>query len=113
MRKRKRGIKIMGMLGGAAAGTFPTLDSSLERFEEYYQLLLEVIRRHQLDRLDLDIEEPMSLQGIIRLIDRLKAGLGDAFIITSGPVAAAMLTMRNVSGFDYRQLEFACVAKIG
>lgn len=47
----------------------------------------------------------MSLSGIVRLIDRLKADLGEGFIITLAPVAAALLGIGNLSGFDYCQLE--------
>lgn len=109
---KESGVKVLGMLGGAAQGTFRCLDGDQARFEEYYQPLLTMIRRHQLDGVDLDVEEPMSLEGIIRLIDRLKSDLGDEFIITLAPVAAALLGIGNLSGFDYRQLEAARAAKI-
>ncbi|KAI9373770.1 PhoD-like phosphatase-domain-containing protein [Aspergillus egyptiacus] len=99
------GIKVMGMLGGAAPGTFSCLDGDQAQFETYYGPLLAMIRRHRLDGLDLDVEEPMSLGGIIRLIDRLKDDLGEDFIITLAPVAAALLGIGNLSGFDYRELE--------
>jgi hypothetical protein len=106
------GIKVMGMLGGAAPGSFRRLDGTPQEFEAYYLPLLEVIRRHGLQGLDLDVEEAMSLHGIIRLIDRLKADLGDEFIITLAPVAAALAGGGNLSGFDYRRLEEASGAKI-
>jgi chitinase len=109
---QQQGVKVMGMLGGAAPGSFTRLDGSREQFELFYYPLLTMIRRHGLDGLDLDVEETMSLQGVIRLIDRLKADLGDAFIITLAPVAAALLGMGNLSGFDYRELEQARASKI-
>jgi hypothetical protein len=62
--------------------------------------------------MDLDVEEPMSLPGIIRLIDRLKSDLGDDCIVTLAPVAAALLGIGNLSGFDYRQLEQQRAARI-
>ncbi|KAL4923727.1 alkaline phosphatase family protein [Aspergillus undulatus] len=102
---QQSGVKVMGMLGGAARGTFSCLDGNDAQFEEYYVPLLAMIRRHGLDGMDLDVEEPMSLPGIVRLIDRLKADLGEGFIITLAPVAAALLGLGNLSGFDYRQLE--------
>ncbi|OQD65609.1 hypothetical protein PENPOL_c005G07325 [Penicillium polonicum] len=110
---QRKGVKVMGMLGGAAPGSFTRLDGSQAEFEQFYYPFLTVIRRHGLDGIDLDVEEPMSLQGIIRLIDRLKADLGDAFIITLAPVAAALLGIGNLSGFDYRELEQARASKIG
>ncbi|KAL3469578.1 PhoD-like phosphatase-domain-containing protein [Aspergillus californicus] len=102
---QQSGIKVMGMFGGAARGTFSCLDGDQIMFESYYGPLLAMIRRHNLDGVDLDVEEPMSLPGIVRLIDRLKADLGENFIITLAPVAAALLGIGNLSGFDYRQLE--------
>lgn len=109
---KEHGVKIMAMLGGAAAGTFVRLDGNQEQFERYYGPLLAMLRRYQLDGVDLDVEEHMSLEGIIRLIDRLKSDLGDGFIVTLAPVAAALLGIGNLSGFDYRQLEAARAAKI-
>lgn len=109
---KRGGVKVMGMLGGAAQGSFRRLDGNQEQFERYYGPLLAMIRRHGLQGLDLDVEEEMSLQGIIRLIDRLKADQGEDFIITLAPVAAALLGIGNLSGFDYRELEQARAAKI-
>ncbi|KAJ5573833.1 Class III chitinase [Penicillium hispanicum] len=109
---KRGGVKVMGMLGGAAPGSFQRLDGSQEQFERFYAPLLAILRRYELDGLDLDVEERMSLQGVIRLIDRLKADLGDQFIITLAPVAAALLGIGNLSGFDYRGLEQARASKI-
>ncbi|KAL1981567.1 hypothetical protein VTN96DRAFT_2446 [Rasamsonia emersonii] len=109
---QRAGVKVMGMLGGAAIGSFQRLDGTQAEFEAYYAPLLAMIRRHGLDGLDLDVEEAMSLAGIIRLIDRLKTDLGDDFIITLAPVAAALVGRGNLSGFDYRQLEQSRGAKI-
>ncbi|KAI0427327.1 glycoside hydrolase family 18 protein [Xylaria sp. FL1042] len=100
------GIRVMGMLGGAAKGSYTRLDQDQTTFERYYAPLSEVIRDRGLDGLDLDVEESMSLAGIIRLIDRLRADFGPGFIITLAPVAAALLdARRNLSGFDYEALE--------
>ncbi|GAB1193088.1 hypothetical protein APSETT444_002291 [Aspergillus pseudonomiae] len=109
---KQRGVRVMGMLGGAAQGSFRCLDGDQDKFERYYLPLLAMIRRHQLEGLDLDVEEEMSLSGIIRLIDRLKSDLGDSFIITLAPVAAALLGIGNLSGFDYRELERQRASKI-
>ncbi|KAK1141949.1 hypothetical protein N8T08_008272 [Aspergillus melleus] len=109
---KQGGVRVMGMLGGAAQGSFRSLDGDLESFNRYYQPLLAVIRRLQLDGMDLDVEEDMSLPGIIRLIDQLKADLGDNFIVTLAPVAAALLNRGNLSGFDYAALEMLRASKI-
>lgn len=99
------GVKVLGMLGGAAKGSYRRLDRSDEDFEAYYTPLRDVIRRHKLQGLDLDVEEAMSLEGIIRLIDRLKADFGSDFIITLAPVATALQGRRHLSGFGYKALE--------
>ena len=98
------GIKVMGMLGGAARGSFRRLDG--DSFIEYYAPLRELIRMRQLDGLDLDVEEEMSLEGIIRLIDALKSDFGNSFLITLAPVASAMVRgLQHLSGFNYFHLE--------
>jgi len=100
------GIAVMGMLGGAAKGSFTRLDKDQATFERYYAPLSDLIRERGLSGLDLDIEESMSLSGVLRLIDRLRADFGPDFIITLAPVAAALLdARRNLSGFDYEALE--------
>lgn len=100
------GVKVLGMLGGAAKGTFARLDGDAHSFEAFYSPLRDVIRRHKLDGIDLDVEEPMSLAGITRLIDRLRVDFGPNFLITLAPVATALLPGQpHLSEFDYRQLE--------
>ena len=99
------GVKVLGMLGGAARGSFERLDGSDEAFEAYYVPLGDVLRRHKFDGIDLDVEEEMSLQGIVRLIDRLISDFGSSFIITLAPVATALQARRHLSGFDYEALE--------
>ncbi|WEW56081.1 chitinase/phosphodiesterase/alkaline phosphatase [Emydomyces testavorans] len=106
-------IKVMGMLGGAAQGSYQKLDGGSADFEAYYCPLRDMIRAHNLDGLDLDVEEEMSLEGIIRLIDRLKSDFGEGFIITLAPVATALVHgLEHLSGFDYRALEAARGSKI-
>jgi Glycosyl hydrolases family 18 len=99
------GIKIMGMLGGAARGSFLKLDGSAAAFEAFYQPLREMILWSQLEGLDLDVEEAMSLGGIIRLVDRLRHDFGPEFIITLTPVAPGMRGEQNLHGFDMEILE--------
>ncbi|KAK8135769.1 glycoside hydrolase family 18 protein [Apiospora sp. TS-2023a] len=100
------GIKVLGMLGGAAKGSYTRLDQDQSAFEAYYAPVHDAIKQRALDGIDLDVEEPMSLGGIIRLIDRLRADFGPGFLITLAPVAAALLDVRrNLSGFDYEALE--------
>ena len=100
------GVTVLGMLGGAAKGSYARLDGDVATFERYYAPLYDLVRERGLQGLDLDVEEAMSLAGVIRLIDRLRADFGPGFIITLAPVAAALLDVRrNLSGFDYEALE--------
>ncbi|KAK0626990.1 glycoside hydrolase family 18 protein [Immersiella caudata] len=101
------GIKVLGMLGGAAKGSYGRLDDSDPQvFESYYAPLHALVKAHSLDGLDLDVEEPTSLSSIIHLIDRLRSDFGPSFVITLAPVAAALLnSQHNLSGFDYEALE--------
>ena len=107
------GVKVMGLLGGAARGSYERLDGTESDFEAYYIPLRDLIRRHSLDGLDLDVEEEMSLQGAIRLIDRLKLDFGEDFIVTLAPVATALVPgLKHLSGFDYMALELERGSKI-
>lgn len=103
------GVRVLGMLGGAAKGTFSAdrLGSDDDAaFERYYRPLRDLVRARGLDGLDLDVEEEMGLGAAVRLVDRLRADFGPGFIITFAPVAAALLDSRNnLSGFDYEALE--------
>ncbi|KAH0614461.1 uncharacterized protein H6S33_000097 [Morchella sextelata] len=110
---KDEGIKVMFMLGGAAQGTFARLDTpDAATFEAYYAPLKELIEIYAPHGIDLDVEEPMSLTGIVRLIDRLKADFGADFIITLAPVAAALQGGGNISGFSYEALEAARGASV-
>ncbi|KAI4870955.1 glycoside hydrolase family 18 protein [Hypoxylon rubiginosum] len=100
------GVTVMGMLGGAAQGSFTRLDGDDASFETNYAPLHDMIGTYNLQGLDLDVEEYFSLNGAIRLIDRLKADFGDDFIISLAPVASALTEGGgNLSGFNYFDLE--------
>jgi chitinase len=109
---QRGGIKVLGMLGGAARGSFTWLDGPQARFEEYYAPLRRMLQWTALDGLDLDIEEAMSLAGVIRFVDRLKRDFGDDFLITLAPIATALKGEENLSGFDHEALEKAFSDKI-
>lgn len=111
---QQRGVRVLALLGGAAKGSYERLDIARQgttkaSFETYYALLYNLLRKRRLDGLDLDVEEQMSLPGIIHLVDRLRADFGPAFLLTMAPVAAALLRPYdprcNLSGFSYADLE--------
>lgn len=99
---KRNGVKVLGMLGGAAQGSYQRLEP--ETFDTYYPALKAMIGKYGFDGLDLDVEENMSLTGIENLIDHLKLDFGKSFIITLAPVATALGAGGNLSGFDYDQL---------
>nr|ACV60538.1 endo-beta-N-acetylglucosaminidase [Flammulina velutipes]ACY01407.1 endo-beta-N-acetylglucosaminidase [Flammulina velutipes] len=97
------GTKVLGMLGGAAPGTYECLVDEL--FDVYYPPLKDVITDYNLDGMDLDVEQWVSPETIMRIILTLKADFGDDFIITLAPVASALTEGGNLSGFNYIELE--------
>jgi hypothetical protein len=98
---RAKGVHALGMVGGAAQGSFQRLDTD---FATYYPLLKNVVSTYHLDGLDLDVEESMSLGGVERLIDQLHTDFGSGFLVTLAPVATALSGGGNLSGFSYDQL---------
>ena len=112
---QRAGVRVMGMLGGAASGawTTDTLDAPDEdTFEHYYGQLHKLIVEHQLQGIDLDVEQKMSQDGIARLVRRLTADFNadhtNRFEITLAPAGSALLpriTGGNLNGFRYQTLE--------
>lgn len=112
---QQAGVKVMGMVGGAASGSFTTqtLDGDDAAFEYYYGQLHDVISQYGLQGMDLDVEQSMSQSGIQRLVSRLYLDFGDDFIVTLAPVASAMRDGSNLSGFDYYTLASETVTAAG
>ncbi len=92
-------------------GTLPAPSA----FERFYTPLRDFLRSRNLDGIDLDVEEPTSLPGIMHLIDRLRSDFGPStptpakpagFTISLAPVATALIPdLRHLSGFSYFSLE--------
>jgi chitinase len=95
------GVKVHAMLGGAARGSYTAL---FAHFGTFYPILRKTLRAHHLDGIDLDVEEPVKLGQVERLITQLSADFGPSFVITLAPVASALSGGGNLSGFDYRRL---------
>ncbi|KAI5841609.1 alkaline phosphatase [Tricharina praecox] len=116
---RRAGVTVLVMLGGAAGGSFTVLDGGAVEEEGeggavegyYYALLHAFLVSWELDGIDLDVEEDMSLPGIIRLITRLRRDF-PAYIITLAPVATALSGGRHISGFDYCAMRAAVGAEV-
>ncbi|KAF2825212.1 glycoside hydrolase [Ophiobolus disseminans] len=90
------GVKVLGMLGGAAKGSYEQLSGDEESFEAYYAPIKALISYRKLNGLDLDIEEPTALNTATRLISRLRSDFGQDFLITLAPVATALVPDPNI-----------------
>ncbi|KAF4627495.1 hypothetical protein G7Y89_g10657 [Cudoniella acicularis] len=109
---QNHGIKVMAMLGGAAAGTYKRLNGTDTEFYSYYHPLRDLIGKYKLDGLDIDIEETVDVSVPFRLMNALRRDFGPGFIITMAPLASALSDKlgQNLSGFSYFDLDaFATV----
>jgi len=98
---QQHGVTVRMMLGGAAQGSYADLFSNWSTF---YPILRRTLKHYQLNGIDLDVEETVSLPHIQKLIRHLNVDFGDQFLITLAPVASALWGGANLSGFDYMQL---------
>ncbi|KAF2472565.1 Pkinase-domain-containing protein [Lindgomyces ingoldianus] len=90
------GIKVLGMLGGAAKGSYERLTGPEDAFDAYYTPLHSFISTYKLDGLDLDVEEEVPLHTATRLVHRLRSDFGPEFLITMAPVATALIPDPNI-----------------
>jgi len=100
------GVKVMGSLGGGGVGDYGNLFAS---YTVFYPLLKGALQTHDLDGLDLDIEEDsVTTADVQKLVDDLRNDFKNragGFLITSAPVASALTGGGSVSaGVDYNQL---------
>jgi len=104
---QENGIKVMALLGGAAAGSYKRLNGTESEFYSYYHPLLRLIQQYNLDGLDIDIEELVDISVPLRLINALHRDLGPSFLITMTPIVSALAseTEQNLSGFSYFELD--------
>jgi hypothetical protein len=98
---QSHGITVRMMLGGAAQGSYADLFSAWSTF---YPILQQTLQQYNLNGIDLDIEEDVSLVHAETLIHQLNADFGSQFLITMSPVASALWGGANLSGFSYQQL---------
>lgn len=96
-----KGVTARMMLGGAAQGSYADLFS---HWSTFYPILKSTIAQYNLNGIDLDVEENVSLANIQKLIDRLSADFGPSFVITLAPVCTALEGGANLSGFSYDAL---------
>ncbi|KAN0103495.1 glycoside hydrolase family 18 protein [Hyaloscypha variabilis] len=109
------GIKVMALLGGAAAGSYARLNGTDAEFTAYYTPLLTILKEYNFDGLDIDIEEHVPISVPLRLLNALYRDMGPSFILTMAPLASALSDEDdfNLSGFSYFALEKLALAPNG
>jgi hypothetical protein len=95
------GVTVRMMLGGAAQGSYADLFS---QWSIFYPILQQTLQQYNLNGIDLDIEENVTLTNAEMLINQLDTDFGSSFLITMSPVASALWGGANLSGFSYPQL---------
>lgn len=110
------GVKVMVMMGGAAQGSYAGRLCSNETGavqDDYYLGLESTLKYHNVDGLDLDIEEPVPLACPQNLIERIRADFGEDFIITLAPVASDLTQTGGSAfgGFSYTELDRSSVGQ--
>lgn len=105
---QQRGVKVMMMLGGAAPGSYPRLCSGSNGGvdDSYYVPLRNTLKFHNIEGLDLDIEERVPYTCPLNLLRRLHADFGPDFILTMAPVASELQPNPiGLGGFSYKTLD--------
>ena len=104
------GVKIKLMIGGAGLA----FQEMFSNFDLYYILLKTVIKSHSyISGIDLDIEENVNLDDVIKLVNTLKTDFGNDFLISFAPVAFALQKNQpGMGGFLYNDLMNAVGDKI-
>jgi len=95
------GVTVRMMLGGAAQGSYADLFSA---WSVFYPILQQTLQQYNLNGIDLDIEETVTLPNAGMLINQLNTDFGSQFLITMAPVASALWGGGNLSGFSYPEL---------
>ena len=105
---QQNGIKIMVMLGGSAPGSYngTTCNADGSINDDWYLPIMYTLKYHNVDGLDLDIEEQVPIACPENLVKRLCSDFGDNFIITMAPVATDLTpTNYGLSGFSYKTFD--------
>ena len=109
------GIKVMVMMGGAAQGSYNGALCNKQTGavqDDYYLGLESMLKYHNVDGVDLDIEEQVHGSCPGSLVQRIRSDFGNDFLITMAPVASD-LTGDGVSfgGFSYKQFDQSTAGK--
>ena len=96
------GIKVKLMIGGAGGG----YAAFFSNFDVYYELLVKLLHSKRIiSGIDLDIEEPVDIKNVRKLINYIKSEFGDYFTITMAPIQSSLETDEpGMGGFSYKEL---------
>jgi len=98
---QSNGIRIILMIGGAGGG-FTEL---FRNYDTCLPLLLDVLVDHQLDGVDLDVEETVNINDVKRLIQDIRANTKSGFIISMAPLLKSLQQdQAGMGGFVYKDL---------
>lgn len=102
-----RGIKVIASFGGGGVGDYSHLLDPAQPY--WYPQLRAMLKDYGMDGIDLDIEEDTAVvttANVRALAKKLRKDFGKKFLITSAPVASAMIPGGGSvsSGVDYRKL---------
>lgn len=103
---KKKGIKIIIMLGGAG-GAYNYMFQNDKTYNDCLNLLLKLINNKKdiIDGIDLDIEESIGLNNCIKLISDLNKNLPNDFIFSMAPVSDFISSdTEGMGGFKYSDL---------
>ena len=97
-----QGVNINLMVGGAGLA----YGNLFNDFNIYYPMLQKLLNdKPWIKGIDLDIEEPVSLPNIKKLINQIVQDFGTEFIITMAPIAPSLITDgSSMAGFNYKEL---------
>lgn len=95
------GIKVKLMIGGAGGG----YAAFFSNYDVYYDLLVKLLRsKNLISGIDLDIEEPVDINNVKKLINAIKSDFGD-LTITMAPIQSSLETDEpGMGGFSYKEL---------
>ena len=101
--RQKKDINTILMIGGAG-GAFQQMFTD---FDKYYKMVYTLItsKKNLIKGVDLDIEEEVDINDIIKLILRFKSDFGLDFIISMTPIQSSLQTDNSgMGGFVYKHL---------
>ena len=78
----------------------------MKQQDDFYLPLVSTLKYHNVDGLDLDIEEEVEKSCPENLVQRIRSDFGDEFLITMAPVASDLAGNRDsFGGFSYREFD--------